>query len=102
VFNINQATFDVISYNIDNFTNKNYKTEGVLVDNKYIMITVSGFSDYTQTFDYYKAFMVEQYVRNPSGTKMMKFIISNDNLKVLNNDKNPGRYQLFFMDNYLK
>jgi tetratricopeptide (TPR) repeat protein len=102
VFNINQATFDVISYNIDNFTNKNYKTEGVLVDNKYIMITVSGFPDYTQTFDYYKAFMVEQYVRNPSGTKMMKFIISNDNLKVLNNDKNPGRYQLFFMDNYLK
>ena len=48
-FNINQATFDVISYNIDNYTNKNYRTEGLLVDNKYIMITVSGFSDYTQS-----------------------------------------------------
>ncbi|MBP1667512.1 MAG: hypothetical protein H6Q23_2372, partial [Bacteroidetes bacterium] len=41
-FNINLATFDVISYNIDNYTNKNYRTEGTLVDNKYIMITVSG------------------------------------------------------------
>ena len=29
-FNINQATFDVISYNIDNYTNKNYRTEGQL------------------------------------------------------------------------
>ena len=29
-FNINQATFDVISYNIDNYTNKNYRTEGTL------------------------------------------------------------------------
>ena len=28
-FNINQATFDVISYNIDNYTNKNYRTEGI-------------------------------------------------------------------------
>ena len=33
---------------------------------------------------------------------MMTFIISNDNLKVLNKDKNPGRYQLFFMEKYLK
>jgi tetratricopeptide (TPR) repeat protein len=101
-FNINLATFDVISYNIDNYTNKNYRTEGLLVDNKYIMITVSGFSDYTQTFDYYSAFRTDQIVRNSSGAKMMTFIISNDNLKTLNNDKNPGRYQLFFIENYLK
>ncbi|MCX6326117.1 MAG: hypothetical protein NT144_05625 [Bacteroidia bacterium] len=101
-FNINQATFDVISYNIDNFTNYNFRTEGMLVDNKYIMITVSGFSDYAQTLDYYHAFSTEKFVRNSSGTKIMDFIISNDNLKVLNKDKNPGRYQLFFMDNYLK
>jgi len=101
-FNINQATFDVISYNIDNFTNKNYKTEGILVDNKYIMITVSGFADYAQAFNYYNTFKTELFVRNPKGTKMMTFVISNNNLKVLNNDKNPGRYQLFFMEKYIK
>jgi tetratricopeptide (TPR) repeat protein len=102
LFNINQATFDVISYNIDNFTNKNYRTEGTLVDNKYIMITVSGFPDYTQASDYYSSFHTEKSVRNLSGAKMMTFIINNENLKVLNNDKNPGRYQLFFMENYFK
>jgi tetratricopeptide (TPR) repeat protein len=101
-FNINQATFDVISYNIDNFTNKNYKTEGVVVDNKYIMITVSGFSDFSQAFDYYNTFKTDQLVRNPKGAKMMTFVISNDNLKVMSNDKNPGRYQLFFMEKYIK
>ncbi len=101
-FNINQATFDVISHNIDNFTNKNYKTEGVLVDNKYIMITVSGFPDFMQAFDYYHDFSIEKFVRNPTGSKMMSFIISNDNLKVLKTDKNPGRYKLFFMEKYVK
>ena len=101
-FNINQATFDVISYNIDNFTNKNYKTEGILIDNKYIMITVSGFTDYSEAFRYYSVFKPENQVRNAKGAKMMTFIISNENLNALNNDKNPGRYQLFFMEKYIK
>ncbi len=55
-FNMNQATFDVISYNIDNYTNNNYRTQGELVDNKYIMITVSGFAKFVQSMDYYKSF----------------------------------------------
>jgi tetratricopeptide (TPR) repeat protein len=101
-FNINQATFDVISYNIDNYTNKNFKTEGMLIDNKYLMITVSGFPDYSQALSYYNLFKPENQVRNPKGAKMISFIISNENLKVMNNDKNPGRYQLFFLEKYLK
>ncbi len=101
-FNINLATFDVISYNIDNYTNKNYRTEGSLIDNKYIMITVSGFSEYSQAFSYYTSFKTDQIVRNSSGAKMITFIINDKNLKVFNNDKNPGRYQLFFMENYVK
>ena len=101
-FNINQATFDVISYNIDNYTNKNYRTEGTPGKNKYILITVSGFSDYTQAMDYYKKFNAEKIVRNSSGKDIMTFIINMENLKLLNADGNPGRYQLFFRDNYLK
>ncbi len=101
-YNINQATFDVISYNIDNYTNKNYKTEGTLIGNKFIMITVSGFPDYSQAMDYYRKFNPEKSVRNPSGKKMMTFIINDENLKLLNKDGDPGRYQIFFMENYLK
>ena len=101
-FNINQATFDVISYNIDNFTNKNYKTEGSLTANKYIIITVSGFSNYRQTLNYYKSFSIEKNIRNPSGKKMITFIINTENLKILNKDGNPDRYQLFFTEKYLR
>jgi len=101
-FNINLATFDVISYNIDSYTNKNYRTEGTLVDNKYIMITISGFADYLQAMDYFRSFSLEKNVRNPSGAKMYTFLISRENLSVLNSDKNPERYLLFFKENYEK
>ena len=101
-FNLNQASFDVISYNIDNYTNKNYKTEGTLVDNKYIQIIVSGFKDYSQAMDYYIAFKTEKSVRNTTNAKMMTFIISDSNFKVLKNDKDTGRYMLFFREKYLK
>ena len=99
-FNINQATFDVISYNIDNYTNNNYRTEGTLIDNKYIMITVSGFSGYRQAIGYYDAFRTDRFVRNPSGSKMITFLITNKNLQTLNIDKNPDRYFLFFNEKY--
>jgi outer membrane protein assembly factor BamD (BamD/ComL family) len=100
-FNLNQAAFDVISYNIDNYTNNNYRTQGELIDNKFIMITVSGFAKFVQSMDYYKSFNTEKVVRNPSGSRIYSFIISNNNLRTLRTDKNPDRYLLFFRENYL-
>ena len=99
-FNINQATFDVISYNIDNYTNKNYRTEGMLVNNKYIMITVSGFANFSVAMDYFNKFSIEKNIRNSSGKNMMSFLINGDNLKILNADGNPERYEIFFRENY--
>ena len=101
-FNLNQASFDVISYNIDNYTNKNYKTEAALVENKYIQIIVSGFAGYNQALEYYNAFKIEKSIRNSTGAKILTFIISDTNLKVLKNDRDPGRYMLFFREKYLK
>jgi len=100
-FNVNQASFDLISYNIDNFTNQNYRTEGSLVDKKYIMIKVSGFSNNSDAWDYYRKFDAERLVRNSSGIKMMSFLINETNLKALDKDRNPERYNIFFRENYL-
>jgi tetratricopeptide (TPR) repeat protein len=100
-FNINQVTFDVISYNIDNYTNKNYRTEGALIENKYIMITVSGFADTMTALEYYKSFRTDQIIRNPSKSTMMTFIIGKKNLETLGKDKTPERYRLFFKEKYL-
>jgi tetratricopeptide (TPR) repeat protein len=100
-FNINQASFDVISYNIDNFTNKNYSTQGLLVDNKYLRIIVSGFPGNYQAWEYYNSFKAEKVIRNASGAQVMTFLINNDNAEKLEKDKNPERYYLFFNENYL-
>ncbi len=100
-FNMNQAVFDVISYNIDNYVNKNYRTEGSLVDDKYIMITVSGFPDIPAAREYYKSFQTEKIVRNSSASPTMTFIIGKTNLETLGRDKNPERYRLFFNEKYL-
>ena len=100
-FNINQATFDIISYNIDKYTNRNFRTSGELVDNRYIMISVSGFKDLNEAMDYYQAFNIEKEVRNPSGSKMFTFIIGLKNFEVLMKDKDPEKYRVFFIENYL-
>jgi hypothetical protein len=78
----------------------NFRTEGTLVDDKYIMITVSGFADIEAAFEYYKAFRTDKTVRNSSGSTILTFIIGKNNLETLNKDKNPERYKLFFNEKY--
>lgn len=99
--NINQVSFDIISYNIDNYTNRNYKTEGLPVDKKYVSVLVSGFTDNRQAWDYYNSFDAGKIIRNKSGAAILTFLINNDNLKKLTEEKNPERYYLFFKENYL-
>ena len=43
--NMNQMVFDVINYNLDNFADKNYRTEGTVVDTGYILITTGPFEN---------------------------------------------------------
>lgn len=100
-FNLNQASFDVISYNIDNYTNNNYRTQGTLVGDKYLMLTVSGFSKMEEAMDYFNSFRIELIVRNPSSSPMMTFIIGKQNLETFIKDKNPDRYIIFFREKYL-
>jgi outer membrane protein assembly factor BamD (BamD/ComL family) len=101
-FSTNQAAFDVISYNIDKYTNNNYKTEATLIDNKFILVTVSGFTNYNQALAYFYSFNDSKPVRNQTGVKMMTFVINRDNLRTLLEDKNPERYEIFFRENYQK
>ncbi len=65
------------------------------------MITVSGFSDFRQATAYFKSFRTDKVIRN-STPSMMAFLINDKNLKVLNGDKNPDRYNLFFKEKYYK
>lgn len=101
-FNINQATFDVISYNIDYYTNKNYRTEGALIDNKFILITVEGFNSHKAALDYYTKFQSASPLRNNTGSLIITFLISPENIEKLKTDKDPVRYDIFFREKFLK
>jgi outer membrane protein assembly factor BamD (BamD/ComL family) len=100
-FNLNQAIFDVISYNIDNYTNKNLRTQGSLVNDKFIMLTVSGFQKTDEAMEYYRSFSTLNVIRNPSDSKIISFITGKANLETFQKDKNPDRYLLFFRERYL-
>lgn len=100
-FNVNQASFDVISYNIDTYTNNNYRTQGTLVDDKFVLLTVSGFANTADALNFYTTFDAEKIIRNPSNSRILTFIIGKGNLEALLKDKNPERYRLFFNEKYL-
>ena len=99
-FNINQASFDVINYNIDNYTNRNFRAEGRLIDNKFVIVTVSRFSTSADAMEYFNGFNALTTVRNTSAATTMTFIITERNLDTLLADKDPARYMLFFREKY--
>ncbi|MBN1388778.1 MAG: tetratricopeptide repeat protein [Bacteroidales bacterium] len=99
---MNRLAFDVINYNIDNYTNENYNTRGELVDNKYITITVGIFQDIANAMEYYYNFNPPEILRNIGESEILSFIISSSNFESFSADKDADKYYLFFRENYLK
>lgn len=98
--NMNQMVFDVINFNLDNFTDKNYRTEGKTVDTDYILITVGTFKDAAEAAAWLRAFNPSAYIREAESADLSLFIISRDNLEKFNNDKNINRYRIFYETAY--
>jgi len=99
---MNRIAFDVINYNIDNYTNENYNTRGELVDDKYIMITVGLFEDRSLAENYYNVFNPGQILQTPVEGEILTFIINSGNFDSFVTDKDADRYYLFFRENFLK
>lgn len=98
--NLNQMVFDVINFNLDNFTDKNYRTEGKTVDTDYILITVGTFKDAAEAAAWLRAFNPSAYIREAGSADLSLFIISRDNLEKFTNDKNINRYRIFYENAY--
>lgn len=98
--NMNQMVFDVINFNLDNFTDKNYRTEGKTVDTDYILITVGTFKDAAEAAAWLRAFNPSAYIREAGSADLSLFIISRDNLEKFTNDKNINRYRIFYETAY--
>lgn len=100
-FNINQATFDVINFNIDYYTSRNFRAEGNLIGNRFILITVGRFTTTAEAMEYYRNFDALKIIRNSSPGTTRTCIISDRNLETLRADGDPARYLLFFREKYL-
>ncbi|MFO7851377.1 MAG: tetratricopeptide repeat protein [Bacteroidota bacterium] len=99
---MNRMAFDIINYNIDNYTNENYNTRGELIDDKYIQITVGTFEDISSAMEYYNNFNPSEILTNVVEGEVLTFIISSPNYDSFISDKDADRYYLFFRENYLK
>ena len=98
--NMNQMVFDVINYNLDNFTDKNYRTEGKAVDNEYILITVGTFENAAEAGRWLGAFDPAANIRGSENAVISLYAISRDNLEKLTTDKNINRYRIFYETAY--
>jgi len=98
--NLNQMVFDVINFNLDNFSDKNYRSEGSAAENKFLTITVGPFITSSEAMAYLKLFDPLKEIRGAAEAQISVFVISRDNLPKFMDDSNIERYRIFYDKTY--
>ena len=99
--NMNQMVFDVINYNLDNFADRNYRTEGTAVDQGYLLITTGPFENAREAGVWLNRFNPSETIRGAADAALTMYVISRDNLTKFREDKNIDRYSIFYGKEYL-
>lgn len=94
--NMNQMVFDIINYNLDNYAQDSYRTEGAAVDGSYILITTGPFENASEASAWLAAFNPSESIRGAETASLLLFIISRDNLEKFREDKDIDRYMIFY------
>jgi hypothetical protein len=97
--NLNQMTFDVINFNLDNFSDKNYRTQGAVLKD-FILITVGVFKDASEAEVWIRSFNPAEIIREAPRTPLSVFMISSANLETFRQDGNISRYRIFYDNTY--
>jgi tetratricopeptide (TPR) repeat protein len=98
--NLNQMVFDIINFNLDNFSKKNYSSEGTGMEPDFLMITVGTFASPAEAMAYLKSFDPMKEIRGAAEAKLSIFVISRDNLLKFKDDRNIERYRIFYDKTY--
>ena len=99
---INRIIFDIINFNLDNFVNITFKTEGELLDDGLQIISVSSFENKTTASEYYRLINSNTDVfKSIEGMEYSFFVISQENLKTFKQNKSASTYLKFFEENYV-
>lgn len=94
--NMNQMVFDVINYNLDNYADSSYRTEGSMIERNFILITIGTFRNTAAASAWLRAFNPSAVIRDAGSAAISLFTISRDNLEKLKADKNISRYRIFY------
>ncbi|MBE9509926.1 MAG: tetratricopeptide repeat protein [Bacteroidetes bacterium] len=99
---INRIIFDIINFNLDNFVNTTFKTEGELLDNGLQIISVRSFENKATALEYYRLINSNTDVfKSIERMEYSFFVISLDNFKTFKQNKSASTYLKFFEENYL-
>jgi len=99
--NYNQLVFNIINFNLDNYSNSNLtvKTENLGTKNQ--MVVISAFNNKVEALNYYNTATKDNKVYKDIGNNALaSFIISETNLATLRKDLSESTYMKFFKENY--
>ncbi|MFW5658262.1 MAG: tetratricopeptide repeat protein [Bacteroidota bacterium] len=100
--NMNQLIFNIINFNLDVYENADLRVNGETFNKDFQIVTVKQFKNTNEAIEYYQNITSTGELFKDVGSDLHhQFIISEENMKVLRDDKGIERYMLFFKDNYL-
>lgn len=94
---MNQVMFDIINFNLDNFSNEKLELNTEAIGDNYKILTIRSFTDKAKASAYLKAIGAKPEVfKNVKGTSRELFIISPANYSILLKQKSADSYLQFF------
>jgi tetratricopeptide (TPR) repeat protein len=101
---INQLKFNIINFNLDYFIQESYDLENKEFNDFFSIITVRQFKNEEEGLGYYEKFETEKenIFRDIKNTEYQYFIITDNNLAKLANEKIVRNYLIFHNKNYKK
>ncbi len=99
---VNQLVFDIINFNLDNYNKVKFEVQNADFSKEWKLVTIHKFNDRESALDYYNNFCPSPVInKNLKNKQAYCFVITSDNLKILQDDKNVETYQRFFEKYFL-
>jgi outer membrane protein assembly factor BamD (BamD/ComL family) len=103
ISDLNRLKYNIIKYNLDFFLMFDFQVSDRKLTSDTKMIIVKPLNDAKEAYKYLKLIRRNKDVYSEFNTlSMEQFIITEDNLKILQKDKDVARYMMFFNQNYVK
>jgi hypothetical protein len=99
--NQNQLVFNLINFNLDNFSNTNLTVKAENFGTTFQIVVVKEFINKAEALNYFdRAIKDAGILKDIASGVLASFVINETNLSVLKKDANENRYLKFFNANY--